>query len=198
LTHSLHRQGSIQDLKKDYVILAMLAAGFNDKYPDSRQKLLKVAEILNNNHPSNIMPEFAWKVSSVITAVYDDIENVKQTVSDLKREDLGISIVVTGLISDVKEILKEADLNMHTIHLSLGVFGKKELLPKEKKVIEMTTMCGHHCISPQSIDYYVDLIKKQKISTEKAAEKLAKPCICGIFNTSRAIEKLTLLASNKS
>jgi len=56
-------------------------------------------------------------------------------------------------------------------------------------------MCGHHCISPQSVENYVNLIKKGKISVERAAEKLAKPCVCGIFNPKRAeriLKKLTV------
>jgi len=198
LTHSLHRQGDLKDLKRDYVILAMLASEFNDNTPESRENLLRVAKILTDSKPSNMMPEFAWKVSSVITAVYDDIKSVKMVLTRLKAEDLGISIVVSGLISEVKELLDEVGLNIHTVHLSLGVFGKKELLPKKKEILEITTMCGHHCISPQSVEYYVDLIKNGKISIEKAAEKLAKPCICGIFNISRAIEILNQLVKIKN
>ncbi|GAG75398.1 unnamed protein product, partial [marine sediment metagenome] len=81
----------------------------------------------------------------------------------------------------------------HTIHLSLGTFGRKELLPSEE-ILEITTMCGHHCISPQSVKYYVELIKSGKISVENAAKKLSKPCVCGIFNPTRAITLLNKLS----
>ena len=192
MTHSLHRVGTVNDLKEDYVILAMLAAGINDKYPDSRQKLIRIAEILNQHTPTNIMPNVAWEISPVITAAFTDIETIKQIIQTLKQEDLGVSIVISGLISEIKEAVKEVGLNMHTVHLSLGTFGKKELLPSEK-VLEITTMCGHHCTSPQSIEYYIDLIKARKITVEKAAKKLARPCICGIFNISRATKILSEL-----
>ncbi len=33
MTHTLHRQGSVEDLKSDYVLLAQLALGINDKKP---------------------------------------------------------------------------------------------------------------------------------------------------------------------
>ena len=56
-------------------------------------------------------------------------------------------------------------------------------------------MCGHHCVSSQSIEHYVDQIKKGKISLEKAAEKLTSPCICGIFNTKRAMQVLSELTN---
>jgi hypothetical protein len=51
-------------------------------------------------------------------------------------------------------------------------------------------MCGHHCISPQSIENYVNLIEEGKISIEKAAKNLSKPCVCGIFNPSQAMDIL--------
>ncbi len=193
MTHSLHRLGNKNELKNDYVILAMIAASEREKIPDFRVKLLRIAEILKRYNPTNIMPEFARKLSPVITAVFTDIETVKDILYELKREDLGISIVVSGLIDEIGYATKEVGLNMHTIHLSLGTFGKKELLPKNPETLEITTMCGHHCTSSQSIEYYINLIKEGKISIEKAAEKLAKPCVCGIFNTQRAIEKLSEL-----
>lgn len=190
LTHSLHRRGIVDDLKSDYPILAMLAAGINDKKPDARKKLLRIGEIFKQHNPINILTEKAWKISSIIQATFTDIETVKDVLQTLKQEDLGVSIVVSGLLSEIQAAVRDVGLNMHTVHLSLGTFGKKELLPPEK-TLEITTMCGHHCVSPQSIDYYVKQIKSGKISIEKAAKKLSNPCVCGIFNTSRAITILT-------
>ena len=192
MTHSLHRKGNIEDLKRDYVILAMLAAGINDKYPDSRKKLIRIGEILNQHIPINIMPEIAWNISPIITATFTDIETVKKVMKTLKEENLGVSIVISGLLSEIQNIATKVDLNLHTVHLSLGIFGKKDLLPSEK-ILEIITMCGHHCISPQSVEYYVQMIKNGKISVEEAAIKLTRPCVCGIFNLSRAVQILNTL-----
>ena len=195
MTHTLHRRGNIKDLKEDYVILAMLAAGVNDKYYDSRKKLIKIAEILNENNPVNIMPEIGWNTSSTITAAYKDIETVKRIIQILKKEDFGISIVISGLVSEIENVLKEVNLEIDTVHFSLNFHGnRKDLLPPEE-ILEVTTMCGHHCISPQSITYYVELIKKGKISLEKASVKLTKPCVCGIFNPLRAKNILNSLVN---
>jgi len=197
LTHSLHRRGNIEDLKGDYVVLSMFAAGINDKYQDSRKKLIKIGEILKQHNPINIMPEAGWKISPTITATYSDIKILKKVLKVLKNEDLGISIVVSGLITKIQNIVTKFDLSLHTVHLSLGIFGKKELLPSEK-ILETTTMCGHHCISPQSVEYYVQMIKDGKTSVEKAAKKLKKPCVCGIFNLSRAVQILNTLVKELS
>ena len=194
MTHTLHRKGTEKDLKEDYVILAMLAAGINNNYEDSRQRLLRIGEIIRKHNPVNIMPEIGWRTSPTITATVYNIETVKDIVRQLKKEDLGISIVISGLISEIKNVLKEVGLGIHTVHFSLGTFGvkKKELLPPER-ILEITTMCGHHTVSPQSITHYVELINQGKTTIEKAAKKLTKPCVCGIVNTSRIIQILESL-----
>ena len=122
--------------------------------------------------------EFLFIVDGNFPIAYKDLKT-------LKEEDLGISVVVSGLISEIRELCQEIGLNMHTANLSLGEFGKKSLLPPEK-TLEITTMCSHHCVSSQSVLHYARLIKEGKISLEKAAEKLTAPCVCGIFNTKRA------------
>lgn len=197
MTHSLHRKGIKKDLKEDYVVLTMFAAGINEHYDDSRQRFIRIGEIMKKNNPVNIMSEAAWKVSPTITATFDDIESVRNVILQLKKEDLGISIVVSGLISEIKNVLQEVGLNIHTVHFSLGIFGgkKKELLPTDK-ILEITTMCGHHTLSPQSVTHYVELIKKGKTTIEKAAAKLTKPCVCGIVNTARVIHILNYLVNN--
>jgi hypothetical protein len=194
LTHTLHRRGTEEELREDYVILAMFAAGINDVYDDSRQNLIKIGEIMRGNNPVNIMSEIGWKTSATITAAFNDIESVKNVIRQLKKEDLGISIVISGLISEIKNALREVDLDIHTVHFSLGTFGamKRELLPSEK-ILEITTMCGHHTVSPQSIEHYVELIKQGKTTLENAAKKLTRPCVCGIVNTSRVIRILESL-----
>jgi hypothetical protein len=192
MTHSLHRKGIEEDLKSDYVVLAMFAAGINDKYEDSRQKLIRIGEILKKHNPVNIMPEIGWRTSPTVTATFDNIKTVKKIIRNLKKEDLGLSIVISGLISEIKKAVKKVELDFHTIHFSLGTFGRKEVLPKEK-ILEITTMCGHHTVSPQSITHYIELIQQGKLTVENAAKRLTKPCVCGIFNTSRAIQILNTL-----
>ena len=166
----------------------MRAAGIHDKTPEvkqiARQKLLRIGEIMDQHEPTNIMMDRLRRFSPAITASFDNIKSVKQILQVLKQEDLGISIVVSGLISEIQKVVKDVGLQMHTVHLSLGVFGKKELLPSEE-ILELTTMCGHHCVSSQSVTHYVEQIKKNKISLDAAAQELAKPCVCGIVNPTR-------------
>jgi len=69
------------------------------------------------------------------------------------------------------------------------------LLPDED-ILSITTMCGHHMISPNLVKKLVEDVKKGKITPEKAAWKLATFCPCGIFNHVRA-EKLIEELKNK-
>ncbi|MGQ9721848.1 MAG: hypothetical protein ACUVXA_11070 [Candidatus Jordarchaeum sp.] len=187
MTHTLHRMGDEDSLKKDYVIVAIFAHGINNVQPDSRAKLLKVAEILKSQKPVNMINEILWNLTPAIQAVYDDRHAFKTALRLLKKENLGISITVSGLISEVKEVAEEIGLKLHTINLSLGVFGNKKLLPSEK-ILEITSMCGHHCVSPNLVKNLIQQVNKNKITPEEAAEELSRPCICGVFNKSRATE----------
>lgn len=192
MTHSLHRLGSIKDLKKDYVILAMLSRGINDQSKEARERIIKIGNIFERYSPSSIMMEKLWRISPVITASFDNKQSVIGVLRDLKQEDYGISIVVSGLVSEIQVILGDLDMKPHTAHLSLGVFGKKESLPSEE-ILEITTMCGHHCISPDLVKDYIKKIKKGKISVKDAAQELSKPCVCGIFNPTKALSVLNKL-----
>ncbi|TFG03674.1 MAG: hypothetical protein EU539_12035 [Promethearchaeota archaeon] len=196
MTHSLHRKGKVNDLKKDYVILAMLAAGVNDKtvYDDAKERQIRIGHIMQNNNPTNLLKEAGWRLTSIVQGCFSNINDVKNVLKTIKEEDLGISIVVSGLISEIRELCQELGLKMHTVNLSLGEFGNKTKLPSEK-ILEITTMCGHHCVSSQSVEHYVEQINEGKISVEKAAEKLAAPCVCGIFNPEKAAQVLSELVN---
>jgi len=196
VTHTLHRLGDEDSLKKDYVVVAIYAHGINDNQPDSRDKLLRIAEILKSQRPINMINELLWNFTPAIQAVYGDKGSFKAALRLLKKEDLGISITVSGLMSEIKEIAEELGLKLHTVNLSLGVFGNKKLLPSEK-ILEMTSMCGHHCVSPNLVKNLVQQVIKNKITPEKAAEELSKPCICGVFNKARAIDLIKNLISQK-
>ncbi|MEM2959633.1 MAG: hypothetical protein QW261_15135 [Candidatus Jordarchaeaceae archaeon] len=196
MTHTLHRLGDEDSLKKDYVVVAIYAHGINDNQPDSRDRLLRIAEILKAQRPANMINELLWNFTPAIQAVYDDKNSFKTALRLLKNEDLGISITVSGLLSEVREIAEELGLKLHTVNLSLGVFGKKELLPSEK-ILEITSMCGHHCVSPNLVKNLMQQVMRNKITPEEAAEELSKPCICGVFNKARAANLIRKITSQK-
>jgi hypothetical protein len=88
----------------------------------------------------------------------------------------------------VHEALKEAGKDPHTVNMSAESFGRVDLLP-EPKILEITTMCGHHMVSPCLAKHLVEEVKKGRMTAKDGAVELAKQCTCGFFNVERA-EKL--------
>jgi hypothetical protein len=120
----------------------------------------------------------------VVTAVFNGKESVRKLVADLKSQRLGVSVVLSGLFSDVRDLCSSAGLNEHTYHISLGVYGKTERLPDEK-TLQITTQCGHSLISPALVADIIKRIKKARLTLEEGAALLVKPCACGIGNPKR-------------
>lgn len=75
----------------------------------------------------------------------------------------------------------------------LGIRGKPTRLP-EDEILEITTMCGHGMISQYLAHQTLLDIKRGKCTSQEAAEFLATPCICGVFNPKRAQRLLEELA----
>ncbi|MDR1377609.1 MAG: hypothetical protein LBJ36_00950 [Synergistaceae bacterium] len=217
MSHSLHRFGSAESLKNDFCIYTRAAKGVNrDNCGD---KLRKILSIYISENPDNFGSSHAGKSfvaglkpdeyaqtldnSYGIIANFDDAEKVKGVLKKAKEADVGISIVVSGLIDDVVQIAHDCGLKPHTASLSLGVFGKTEKLPgevttpalneegaPENEVLEMVTMCGHSLIASNLVKDVIEKVRKGKLSPEDAAIVIAKPCTCGIFNVTRCARRL--------
>ncbi len=68
--------------------------------------------------------------------------------------------------------------------------GKKELSRGNYHNLgwdgSLTTMCGHGLIANSFAQKMIDRVKEERLTPEKAARYMAKLCVCGAFNTSRA------------
>lgn len=200
MTHSLHRQGDRASLERDYVILITPAIGVNDA--GSGEKLVRSLDILLEEGVTNIGDVEHGSVlggldpsdlraymgdGKRIRACVSDRETLRRILERLKEADLGLSITVSGLIDEVFDIAREIGAEPHTINLALGVWGRTELLP-EPRILEVTTMCGHHMISKDLTADVISRVKSGAISPEKAAEEIGRLCVCGIFNQERCRE----------
>ena len=200
MTHTLHRLGNPTNLADDYVVFAMSAKGINEK--GSAIALRKFLEIASEYEPINMGDMKTGnflKVSkeqllnniqdvSIVHAVYSDEKKVAALLSHLKKADLGVSIVVSGLFDRVKSIGNKIGVKQHTVECSAGIWGKMEKLPSAE-TLQITTMCGHGMVAANLVAHYVKQIKFGKMTVEEAARNLAQPCECGVFNIERA-EKL--------
>lgn len=200
MTHTLHRRGDFESLREDFPMLAMSAKGINDigsakKMRKFFQIILKY-EIVNfgdmktgNKFTTDIDSIMdSMKDSSIVHAVFKDKDELKRCIEELKKEDLGISIVVSGVFDEVDECCRETGIKWNITEYSLGIHGKLDRLPDED-FLEFSTMCGHGMVAADLAKKMILDLKKKRISYREAAEELAKQCCCGIFNPYRA-EKL--------
>jgi hypothetical protein len=197
MSHTLHRCGTHDDLKNDFVVFCMSAKTVNAK--GSGPKMKKFFEILGK-HPAVNFGDVktgsrfnsdwqtihdGYKDQSVAHYVFSDPEAVGRILKELKEADLGVSVIVSGIFEKVDELCRQAGLKMHTVEYSGGVMGRTERLP-EGPVLAITTMCGHGLVSANLVRKMAALVKKGKKSAPEAAAELAKPCMCGVFNAQRA------------
>lgn len=198
MTHSLHRMGTCENLKEDYVILVTPAVGINNV--NSQDKLRNILDKIFELGPTNIgsyetgtifsgatIEQIKEQLSETprVRCCFSDREKIKELVRYIKEKDFGLSVTISGLTEDVLKMAEELNINPHSINLSLGIYGKTEKLPSEE-VLEFITMCGHGMISRHLVAKLIDEVRQGKRTIDKAAEIMARPCVCGIFNTERA------------
>lgn len=205
MTHTLHRRGTPENLANDYVVFAMSAKGINEK--DSATKMRQFMQIAQRYNPVNlgdmktgntysvgtekVMADI--KDTSIVHAVFTDVETVAKVVQEVKDADLGMSVVISGLFDSAKECCQKTGLALHTVEHSLDIWGKTEKLAPGD-VLEVTTMCGHGMVAANLVVSMAEDIKAGRLSPEEAAEELAKQCCCGVFNPVRGGELLGAIA----
>jgi hypothetical protein len=206
MTHTLHRLGTRQNLAGDFVVFAMSAKGINEK--GSAAGLRKFLEIALEFDPINLgdmktgnflttsKEDIFEKVQdvSIVHAVYSDEKKVAALLNRVKEADLGVSVVVSGLLDRVKQVGESVGVKPHTVECSAGIWGKMEKLPSAD-TLQLTTMCGHGMVAANLVTHYVKQIKFGKMTPAEAAGKLAEPCECGVFNIERAEKLLTAMAA---
>jgi hypothetical protein len=204
MTHTLHRQGELENLGEDFVVFIMSAKTVNAK--GSGEKMRRFFEILEKykfvdygdmktgnmlNSDRNTIYE-GIQDTSIVHFVFTDKEIVGKVLAELKKANLGKSIVVSGLVLATDQLCKQVGLKMHTVEFSGGIHGKLELLP-ERPILEISTMCGHGLVANNLVKEMLRQVERGKKTPKEAALELTKPCQCGVFNPKRAEELLKRL-----
>lgn len=199
MTHSLHRSGDIESQKKDFNWFMYQTQGVNDKnIKDKALEFIAAAETCGSENWGDVktgpitgysVEEIKDKLSdkSRLRGVFTKREQVVEFLNIMKEKDTGMSVVITGVLSEVIPASVEAKVTPHSINYSLGVWGKKENLPNDV-TLSITTMCGHHMIPPKFVEHVMKQVDKGKLTAEEGAIKLANFCYCGIFNQVRCAE----------
>jgi hypothetical protein len=202
MTNTLHRQGNVGNLKKDFIVFMTTAKGINREGSASEiRKFMRICQKYNPINMGNVMRGNIYKdgveveefIASLgegagCTAVFTDLDTVQKVVEELIQADLGISINISGLLDEVQECCRKAGITRHSVEHSLGFWGARERLP-ERETLEINTLCGHGMISFNLIRKMIEYVKLRRLTPKKAARIMAKCCECGAFNPARA-EKL--------
>ena len=205
MTNTLHRAGSPEDLKGDYVVFTSIAKEIK---PGSAPAIHEFLKICNKYGPINIGSskygtvlandvEFKdlithLKDGSTSGAVFTDVETLQKVMKDLIEADLGISINISGLLEGVHECCGKNGITRHSVEQSLGFWGAKDRLP-ERDVLEINTLCGHGMVSFNFIRKLMDKVRMRELTSEGAAQIMGKCCECAVFNTNRAVQLLEMI-----
>jgi len=208
MTNTLHRHGTSESLKNDYVIFAHTAKGITRE--GSAPKLQKFMRICLKYDPVNIgdgkqgnIHQDDVDIQKLISnqgdgagaaAVFTDLDTLQKVIEELIRADLGISINISGLLEGVQQCCRKAGIERHSVEHSLGFWGAKDRLP-EREILEFNTMCGHGMVSFNLIRKMIEYVKLRRLTPKKAAKIMAKCCECGVFNPIRAeilLEKIRM------
>jgi hypothetical protein len=198
MTHTLNRRGLKKERPGEEIcVLCMIH--HKNKNEKSRDALRELVKTIIRYEPNNIIgrPLGASNedivglcgAAGVVTAVFTDKDAVGKLVQEIKTKKLGISVVLSGLFSDIHDICEYAGLTEHTSNYPVGIFGEAALLP-DYITLEVATQCGHGLVSRHYIKDVARRISKGKLTAQEGAELLSKPCVCGIVNKKRTEEIL--------
>ncbi len=216
MTNTLHRFGKPEELKDDYIVFTLVCPGINDigsvekareflkialKYnpvnltAESRhgpvfrpEKNLNLFRLYVRGRKETVSPELIMdemEPPGRATVVFDKKQALEGFLKEIKEIDSGLSVNVSSLVEDFKEIALRTGIFPHSINYSLGFRGNLYRLP-DQQVLALTTMCGHGLIANNFAKKMIDRVKENRLTPEKAARYMAKFCVCGAFNTSRA------------
>ncbi len=216
MTNTLHRFGKPDDLKDDYIVFTLTSKGINDigavqkardflrvalKYNpvnlagNSRygpifrpEKDLNPFKLYARGRKETVSPEQVieeMKPLGGALVVFDKKQALEGFLKEIREMDLGLSVNVSSLVEDVREMAPRIGVWPHSINYALGFRGNLYRLP-DQYVLALTTMCGHGLIASNFAKKMIDMVKEKRLVPEKAAGYMAKFCVCGAFNTSRA------------
>ena len=228
MTNTLHRFGRPEDLEDDYIVFTLTRSGINDigavekardflrmalKYnpvniaaespngPVFRpEKNLNPFKLYARGRKETVSPEQVieeMKPPGRALVVFDNKQALEGFLKEVKEMDFGLSVNASSLVEDVREMALRTGVQPHSINYALGFRGNLYRLP-DQDVLALTTMCGHGLIASNFAKKMIDRVKEKRLAPEKAARYMAKFCVCGAFNTSRAMRILREARMSKS
>ena len=205
MTHSLHRSGDLASQKKDFCWFMYQTKGVNDtNIRDKALAYIAAAEAEGSENWGDVKTGPVTRFDSDhikeritdksrLRGVFTKREQIVGFLKNLKDKELGLSCVITGVLSEVLPACREAGVTPHSVNYSLGVWGNTARLPDDD-TLSITTMCGHHMIPPKFVEHIQKKVNSGKLTPDEGAVELSNFCYCGIFNQVRCAQILQVIA----
>jgi len=211
--YAFERPPNPQPVQDDFIVFAMASRGINDDDLVARYRAFLRLALKHNpvnmgdatkggmlRPRQDLNPKAHWKRDqrpnpeeviagierhTTIAAVFDNYQDMKAFVDDVRSANLGISVNISAPIEDAERCCRETGITRHSVEYSLGFSGRVEKLP-DSTVLELTTMCGHGMVSANFAKKMIDWSKENRRSSAELARIMVRFCSCGVFNISRA------------
>jgi hypothetical protein len=211
--YAFERAPNPTPVQDDYIVFAMSSRGINDD--DLVEKYRAFLRLALKHNPVNLgdatkggmlrpredlNPKAHWKRDqrpdpeqviagidghTTVAAVFDSYEAMKGFVEELRAADLGVSVNISAPMDEAQRCCRETAIARHSVEYSLGFRGRIDKLP-DAMTLELSTMCGHGMVSGSFAKKMLEWVKENRRTPEQAARYMARFCICGVFNISRA------------
>jgi hypothetical protein len=211
--YAVERPPNPEPVRDDFIVFAMASRGINDN--DLVEKYRAFLRLALKHNPVNLgdatkggmlrprgdlNPKAHWKRDhrsnpeeviagieghTTVAAVFDNYQNMKGFVDEVRSAELGISVNISAPMDEADRCCRETGITRHSVEYSLGFCGRLDKLP-DATVLELTTMCGHGMVSAHFAKKMIDWVKENRRSSAEVAGTMARFCICGVFNISRA------------
>ena len=197
MTHSLHRRGSYEELKNDFVVLGCPATGVNKagSAPKTQEFLsicykhgpINLGDMKTGNIYNTTMDDILASVTdgTIVQCTFDNRDKIVTLLKELKDRRPGISVIISGVTDVVQQCMHEAGLGpIHSLEYSLGTWGAVERLP-DYPILKLLTMCGHAMIASDLVGKMIRDIKRGRRTIRECCVEMAQCCTCGNFNVTR-------------
>jgi len=197
MTHSLHRRGSYEELKNDFVVLGCPATGVNKigSAPKTQEFLsicykhgpINLGDMKTGNIYNTTMDDILASVTdgTIVQCTFDNRDKIVTLLKELKDRRPGISVIISGVTDVVQQCMLEAGLGpIHSLEYSLGTWGAIERLP-DYPILKLLTMCGHAMIASDLVGKMIRDIKRGRRTIKDCCVEMAQCCTCGNFNVTR-------------
>ena len=207
MTNTLHRYGSAESFRDDYIIVAIPCRGKNDEGAIEKLKaFLRIcakhvpANMGNGNfngfklrdahRPADGKPDYESVIDTVekvtpASAVFDSREHAEACLAEVKQANLGLSINMSTSVQGAKHAAEHCGIHRHSVEYSLGFCDAHDHLPNSQ-VLELATMCGHGMVSFNFARKMLDMVREGRRTPDQAVTTLARFCPCGVYNPARA------------